>query len=86
MLTNLTFTLSEAGGVTQGMVQNKISQQLLVCGSDIHDFSFCPVLLASLQRVIVSLLCPVFVSLEQQHETKTNSLFAAECMLQLELQ
>ena len=32
------------------------------------------------------LLCPVGVSLEQQHETKTHSLFAAECMLQLKLQ
>ena len=31
-------------------------------------------------------LCPVVVALEQQHETKTDSLFAAECMLQLELQ
>ena len=34
------------------------------------------------------LLRPIAVSLEQQHETKTNSLFAwnAEFMLQLELQ
>ena len=34
----------------------------------------------------MQLLCPVGVSLEQQHEIKTNSLLAAECMLQLELQ
>ena len=39
-----------------------------------------------IQRLIMQLLCPVVVTLEQQHETKTNPLFARECMLQLELQ
>ena len=54
------------------VLENHVSGFLLVAllPCNFHDFLSC------IQRLNMQLLCPVVVSLEQQHETKTNSMFA----------